>query len=86
MRTFEYTVASEHGIHARPAGRLVSCAKRFTSEIRITNGEREADAKQLLSVMSLGGRRGDVLTFTVVGEDEESAARELEQLCREHIS
>ncbi len=85
MKTFEYTVSSEHGIHARPAGRLVSCAKRFSSDIKISCGEREADAKQLLAVMSLGGRRGDVLSFTVVGEDEEGAARELEQLCREQL-
>lgn len=85
MRTFTYKIEAEHGIHARPAGRLVSCAKRFTSEIRIRNGEREADAKQLLSVMGLGARCGDELTFTVVGEDEESAARELEQFCREQL-
>ncbi len=85
MKTFEYTVAAEHGIHARPAGRLVSCAKGFASEIRISNGEREVDAKQLLAVMGLGARRGDVLTFRVVGCDEESAAHELEQLCREHM-
>ncbi len=35
MKTFVYTVKDEHGIHARPAGVLISCAKKFASDIRI---------------------------------------------------
>lgn len=89
MKTFIYTVADEHGIHARPAGLLISCAKRFASDIKIcklANGsdgvcEKEADGKRLLSVMSLGARCGDRLKFTVSGVDEDEAAAELQSCC-----
>ena len=35
MKTFDYTVKDELGIHARPAGLLVKEAKNFTSKITI---------------------------------------------------
>ena len=31
MRTFTYTVKDKNGIHARPAGALISCAKKYES-------------------------------------------------------
>ena len=44
MKTFDYTVKDELGIHARPAGLLVKEAKNFTSKITIKKGEKEVDA------------------------------------------
>ena len=85
MKTFEYTIGDPNGIHARPAGILVTCAKKFNSEIRVSKGERQVDAKRLLSVMSLGGKCGEVLKFTVSGSDEDTAAEQLERCCRENI-
>ena len=32
MKSFEYTIKDELGIHARPAGMLVKEAKKFASE------------------------------------------------------
>ena len=43
MKTFDYTVKDELGIHARPAGLLVKEAKNFTSKITIKKGEKEVD-------------------------------------------
>lgn len=85
MITFKYTIADEHGIHARPAGMLVGCAKKFDSDIRVAKDGHEVDAKHLLAVMSLAGRHGEELTFTVNGSDEEHAAAELERVCRDQI-
>ncbi len=85
MKTFVYTIADEHGIHARPAGILVNCAKQFTSEIKVSKNGREVDAKHLLAVMSLAGKHGEELRFTVEGADEVSAAHELERCCHEQI-
>ena len=61
-------------MHARPAGKLATFAKQFKSEIRVKINEKEADAKRLLALMSLGAKSGATLTFTVTGEDEEQAA------------
>lgn len=40
MKSFEYTVKDELGIHARPAGLLVKEAKKFQSECTITKGDK----------------------------------------------
>ena len=37
MKTFEYTIKDELGIHARPAGLLVKEAKKYESEARQRN-------------------------------------------------
>lgn len=40
MKSFEYTIKDELGIHARPAGMLVKEAKNFASECTITKMEK----------------------------------------------
>ncbi len=93
MVTFEYTVKDENGIHARPAGVLINCAKKYASDIKIcklnatgdTACTAEADAKRLLSVMGLGAKHGDTLKFTVIGSDENEAAEALQKCCAENI-
>ncbi len=83
MKEFTYTVEDPNGMHARPAGRLATFAKQFSSQIRIRSGEREADAKRLLSLMSLGAVHGSTLFFFVTGDDEDEAGTALEKFCRE---
>ncbi len=85
MVKFEYAVTDANGIHARPAGMLVNCAKRYRSQVLLSVDGREADAKRILSVMTLGARKGDKLVFAVSGEDEASAAEALEAFCRTHL-
>ena len=77
MIVFKCKVRDEHGMHARPAGALVNCAKKFSSEIKVKNGEREANAKRLLALLGLSARFEDELEFFVDGEDEAEAAREI---------
>ena len=78
MIEFTYQIKDPNGMHARPAGKLATFAKQFSSDIRAKTAEKEADAKRLLALMSLGAKSGTVLTFTVSGEDETSAAQELQ--------
>ena len=82
MKEFTYTIVDKDGMHARPAGRLVACAKQFASGISVRANGKTADAKRLISLMMLGAVLGTTLTFCVTGEDEERAARELERFCR----
>ena len=77
MKEFTYQIKDPNGMHARPAGRLATFAKQFKSEIRVEANGKTADAKRLLSLMSLGAGSGATLTFCVTGEDEEGAAAEL---------
>lgn len=83
MKQFTYRIEDPNGMHARPAGALATFAKRFQSDIRVRAGEKEADGKRLLSLMSLGATHGTELTFAITGEDEETAAAELEAFLRQ---
>jgi phosphocarrier protein HPr len=56
-------------LHARPAAQFVRAAMGFRARIFVAANEREADAKSLLSVLSLGARRGTVLRLRAEGED-----------------
>ena len=44
MKTFNYTIKDEVGIHARPAGLLAKKAKEFESTISIQKGEKSVNA------------------------------------------
>lgn len=70
MKTFEYTIKDELGIHARPAGMLAKTAKSLDSEITITKGEKTVGAVKLMALMGLGVKCGDTVTVTINGGDE----------------
>jgi phosphotransferase system HPr (HPr) family protein len=56
-------------LHARPAAEFVRTAMRFSSKVWVAVGEREADAKSLLSILALGARRGTSLQLRAEGAD-----------------
>ncbi|MBR5155189.1 MAG: HPr family phosphocarrier protein [Clostridia bacterium] len=85
MKEFVYKIKDEVGIHARPAGLLVKFATEFKSDIRLTKGEKEADAKKIFSVMTLGVKCGDEVKISISGEDEELALEKLKQFFDENL-
>lgn len=87
MKTFEFIVKDEHGLHARPAGMLVKLAQGFESEatIRLDRTEKTASLKRLLAVMGLGVKGGDRITVTVNGADEAQAVAAMEAWLKEHL-
>ena len=58
MKSFEYTVKDELGIHARPAGMLVKEAKKYESKITITKEGKTVDVTKLMMLMSLAVKCG----------------------------
>ena len=44
MKTFQYTIQDEMGIHARPAGMLVKEAKAFSSKVTLEAGGKTVAA------------------------------------------
>ena len=73
MKSFDYVIKDEIGIHARPAGNLAKKAKEFSSVITIAKGDKEAGATKLMAVMGLGVTCGDTITVKAEGEDEDAA-------------
>ncbi|MCA1717231.1 MAG: HPr family phosphocarrier protein [Actinobacteria bacterium] len=76
----EATVGPEAGLHARPAAQFVKTAKGFTSEIVVIKGEREANAKSSLKIMTLGAKKGDEIKIRAEGDDAEEAVEALAEL------
>ena len=56
-------------LHARPAADFVRTAMGFKASLRVATGEREADAKSLLSVLALGAKAGTDLRLSAEGPD-----------------
>ena len=83
MKEFHYTIKDPNGMHARPAGKLATFAKQFDASITVRYLEKEADAKRLLSLMSLGASCGGELHFCIDGKEEARAAEALERFCKE---
>ena len=73
MKTFEYTVKDELGIHARPAGMLVKEVGKYQSKVTLTKDEKTVDAARLMAVMSLGVKQGQVVKVSAEGADEDTA-------------
>lgn len=74
MENFKYTIRDPNGIHARPAGLIVTEAKKYKSSVTAECKGKSADCKRLFSVMSLGASSGDTLLVTATGCDEKEAA------------
>lgn len=85
MKKFQYTIQDEVGIHARPAGALVKEAKKYNAAITIECNGKKADAKKLMAVMTLGAKKDTEVTVLIDGEEEETAAAELEQFFKENL-
>jgi phosphotransferase system HPr (HPr) family protein len=78
-RTVEAAVALPEAValHARPAADFVRTAMGFDARIVVAAGDREADAKSLLSVLALGAMAGSTLRLRAEGAE---AARAVDGL------
>jgi len=85
MKSFDYTITDEVGIHARPAGILVKEVKALGSKVTVKFGEKSADATRLMALMGMGIKKGDTVTVTVEGDDEAAAAEKLEQFFKDNL-
>jgi phosphocarrier protein FPr len=82
MKQIELVILNETGLHARPAKVLVNLAKLFKSNISLQHKGKRANAKSMVSVLTLGAIRGSDITVQAEGVDEETAIAELEAAIR----
>lgn len=79
----EIEIKNPQGIHARPAAMIAEVASRFASQVTFLVKDRQADAKSLLSILTLAVPHGEKILLRVDGPDEELALSALEQLFEE---
>lgn len=70
-------VENETGLHARPAASLVQFVKNYSGEVKIIKEGKEANAKSIFNVMSLGIAKGTEIELVIDGEDDEKFADQL---------
>lgn len=80
MQEVTVIVNHESGLHARPANLFVGTAKKFASTITVTRNERQANAKSILNLLTLGATRGAQITIRATGPDELEAVKALQDL------
>lgn len=86
MKQFTYTIQDTLGIHARPAGLLVKEAKKFASLCTLTKeGSTTKKLTQLMGIMSLAVKQGDVVTVTAEGTDEDAAIEALSDFFNKYL-
>jgi len=69
----EFIIANEQGLHARPATTIVNLANSFKSDIMLTYNGITVDMKSIMGVLSLGVKRGSIVTIRTSGVDEVEA-------------
>ena len=86
MMQFEHTVKDPLGIHARPAGLLAKAAKAYADTvITVEKNGNAVKASQLMKLMGLGVKQGDVVTVTADGASEDAAIAAMKEFFQNNL-
>ena len=75
-------VVNQLGLHARAAAQLVRLASKFKSRIILKRVDNAviADAKSILSVLTLAASKGTHLELEIEGDDEHEALPAIKEI------
>ncbi|MFW6154141.1 MAG: HPr family phosphocarrier protein [Planctomycetota bacterium] len=76
----DVTIVNKQGLHARPAMQFVDTANQFDSAITVVHGDKQMDAKSIMSVMQLAAAMGTTLRLIAEGDDAAEALDALDRL------
>ena len=85
MVRFQCVSSLENGLDIKRAGEFVKEAIHSSGKVTVRNGARKGDAKLIFNVMSLNIKKGDLLEFSIEGENEREDAVSLEKYVKEHL-
>lgn len=80
MTSKDISIKNSVGLHARPATFFIQKANTYKSSIWVECGDRRANAKSLLGVLSLAIVKGTDVTLIADGPDEAEALEGLSEL------
>ena len=80
MTKGKMVVRDNLGLHLRPAGMIAEEALKFKCSVELNCKGRTVTGKSLLSVLSLGVRKGDEVEVCCDGPDEEEALKTMLEL------
>jgi len=79
MKRSTVVVPWRDGLHLRQAVKLVKVAKFFRSNIILRSGQKLADLRSIVSIISLCATMGTTLDVEASGEDEADATQAVER-------
>ena len=79
MKELTVEITNESGLHARPATAFTQLAAKYASKVTIAANGKTADAKSILTVLTLGATKGTSFTLTADGADEDDALAALSE-------
>lgn len=82
---FFYSITDELGIHARPAGKLVTAAKKYDCRITVSANGKSADAASLSELLNLGAVKGTELKVSAEGNDADTALKEIKSVLEKEL-
>jgi len=68
--TIELTIQNPSGLHARPAATVVKAASRCKGRVIIHKGDKQVNAKSIVSILTAGIHKGDTVVLEVETEDQ----------------
>ena len=78
-------IVSPQGFHIRSAARLVLLLEHYPCEVMARNGSRQANAKSIISLVSLGAAQWTTLEFTIDGNDAEELLAAIGEFFRNDV-
>ncbi|WP_129596589.1 HPr family phosphocarrier protein [Anaerophilus nitritogenes] len=75
----EISIMHEQGLRARPAAMFVQLTNKFMSDIFVEQQYKKVNAKSIMCIMALGLLKGESVTVSVDGPDEEEAIKFIEE-------
>ncbi|QLE85447.1 MULTISPECIES: HPr family phosphocarrier protein [Shewanella] len=74
------TIIAEHGIHTRPAALLVKAAKSYPCDVIVECNGKQASAKSLFKLQTLGLYKGVSVNVSAQGEQAKVAVEHVSEL------
>ncbi|MGL4615606.1 MAG: HPr family phosphocarrier protein [Shewanella sp.] len=74
------TITAKHGIHTRPAALLVKAAKAYPCDIVVECNGKQASAKSLFKLQTLGLYQGVTVRVVAKGEQAKAAVEQIAAL------
>ncbi|MCG6533512.1 MAG: HPr family phosphocarrier protein [Syntrophales bacterium LBB04] len=81
IKTFE--IKNKLGLHARPAAKLVNVSTKYKADIYFEMNGQQANAKSMLSVLTMACPKGSMMTIRAEGRDALAAVEALGKVIEE---
>jgi phosphocarrier protein HPr len=80
MQERQVTIRNRHGLHARPAAKLVSLCSKYVSRVVLVVNGRHAEGRRLIAILLLSAGMGTPVSIQAQGPDELEAVEAVTRL------